>query len=143
MPVKRNLHQRGVKTDTICPVCSRFDEDCGHLFFKCKHARACWRLLNMEHVRSVLAHSISGKDLCQKIWALKSEEQRIVIIFLWQWWSARNKSNAGERVASTTEVCSSVRYHLQNFQKLQKDGKRDNVAGTKKNGRHHRKICTR
>ncbi|GJN35336.1 hypothetical protein PR202_gb24093 [Eleusine coracana subsp. coracana] len=67
-----------------------------------------------------------------EIWALKNEEQRIAIIFLWQWWSARNKSNAGERVASTAEVCSSVQYHLQNFQKLQKDGKRDNAMGTKK-----------
>ncbi|WVZ72794.1 hypothetical protein U9M48_021201, partial [Paspalum notatum var. saurae] len=32
LPVRRNLARRGVKTDTICPVCHRLDEDCGHIF---------------------------------------------------------------------------------------------------------------
>jgi len=48
LPVKRNLVRRGVKVDTLCPMCKRLDEDCGHLFFKCKYAKLCWRLMNME-----------------------------------------------------------------------------------------------
>lgn len=43
LPVKRRLCKRGVKSETLCPVCRRFDEDCGHMFFKCKYGRAVWR----------------------------------------------------------------------------------------------------
>jgi hypothetical protein len=41
LPVKRNLVRRRVRTDTVCPVCKRLDEDSGHLFFKCKRAKEC------------------------------------------------------------------------------------------------------
>jgi hypothetical protein len=37
--VKRNIARRGVDLDARCPMCLRFDEDPGHLFFKCKEAR--------------------------------------------------------------------------------------------------------
>lgn len=39
LPVKQNLRRRKVDTGTLCPVCRRYDEDCGHLFFKSKVAR--------------------------------------------------------------------------------------------------------
>ncbi|RLN16712.1 hypothetical protein C2845_PM02G22000 [Panicum miliaceum] len=35
---------------------------------------------------------------------MEEEVQRIVIMFLWCWWDARNKTNAGERMQSTDEV---------------------------------------
>jgi hypothetical protein len=54
LPVRRNVARRGVELDTICPVCGRLDEDCGHIFFKCKFVKLCWRLLNMEDIRSEL-----------------------------------------------------------------------------------------
>jgi len=28
-PVRRNIAHRGIKLDTLCPVCKKFDEDCG------------------------------------------------------------------------------------------------------------------
>lgn len=31
-PLRRNLVRRGMKIDTLCPVCGRLDEDGGHLF---------------------------------------------------------------------------------------------------------------
>lgn len=34
-----NLKRRGMKIDTLCVQCGRFDEDGAHLFFKCKQAR--------------------------------------------------------------------------------------------------------
>ncbi|WVZ60625.1 hypothetical protein U9M48_010618, partial [Paspalum notatum var. saurae] len=39
LPVRRNLVRRGVRLDTICPLCKRLDEDCGHIFFKCEHVK--------------------------------------------------------------------------------------------------------
>lgn len=33
LQVKMNIARRGVSLDTLCPICLRFDEDSGHLFF--------------------------------------------------------------------------------------------------------------
>jgi len=38
---------------------------------------------------------------------------------MWQWWSARNKTNEGKIMATTSEICSSVAYHLMELEKLQ------------------------
>lgn len=118
LPVRRNLKRRGVKTETICLVCARFDEDCGHLFFKCKQVRECWRVLNLDQLRTKLMLCQSGREVMQMIWSFSSEEQRKVIIFLWRWWSARNKVNAKEKRWSTADICSSVIYHLTEFERL-------------------------
>jgi hypothetical protein len=34
--VRQNLARRGMKEEIICPMCNRLDEDCTHLFLKCK-----------------------------------------------------------------------------------------------------------
>lgn len=44
LAVRRNSAKRGVKEETICPMCNRLDEDCAHLLFKCKAVKECWRL---------------------------------------------------------------------------------------------------
>ena len=36
-PLRMNLRRRGMSIDTRCVMCSRFDEDGAHLFFKCKN----------------------------------------------------------------------------------------------------------
>ena len=36
LAVRRNIARRGLNNETICPMCWRLDEDCGHLFFKCQ-----------------------------------------------------------------------------------------------------------
>jgi len=62
LPVRHNLARRGIKLDTICPMCRRLDEDCGHLFFKCKCVKECWRVLNYENVRAMLEGCKSGVE---------------------------------------------------------------------------------
>ena len=49
LAVWRNLARRGMKVDTLCPMCHRFDEDPVHLFFKCKAVKECRRSLNHSH----------------------------------------------------------------------------------------------
>jgi hypothetical protein len=118
LPVRRNLAQRGVKTDTICPVCHRLDEDSAHLFFKCKKARECWRAMDLEHICAELELCISGKDAVIRILKLKQIEQHKIFILLWRWWSARNKINAGDKMATTAEIGSSVSFYLMKFEEL-------------------------
>ena len=67
LPVRRNLARRGVKIDTICPVCHRLDEDCGHVFFKCKRSKECWEEMNLEHVHAILEACKSGKETVMTI----------------------------------------------------------------------------
>ena len=42
------MARRGVELDSKGPVCQRFGEDCGHVFFKCKYVKLCWHELDME-----------------------------------------------------------------------------------------------
>ena len=93
---ERNLARRGIVINTRCPVCARLDEDCGHLFFKCKYAKLCWRMMNMEPIRVQLLNCGSAWKTCNIIGKLEKDTQLKVIIFLWRWWSARNKANDGE-----------------------------------------------
>jgi len=67
LQVKKNIARRGVKLDTLCPICQRFDEDMGHLFLKCKTMRLCWLLLNLEEVRVSFLQLRTGRDMLEKI----------------------------------------------------------------------------
>jgi ribonuclease HI len=112
LPVKVNIAKRGIQLDTLCPVCRRFDEDLGHLFFKCKSMRLCWQLLNLEGMRELLLSQGSVQDILDKIWGCKEDIQQKIVILLWCWWSARNKLNAGERMKSPHEVTNDVLFHM-------------------------------
>jgi hypothetical protein len=114
----KNQKRRKIKTETLCPMCNRLDEDCGHLFFNYERARECWRAMHMEELRCTLANCKSGKEVALKIWALQSETQLKIMVWLWRWWTARNKANAGERVQAAGEVCNAAQYHLNEFAKL-------------------------
>jgi len=117
LPVKSNVARRGVLLDTICPMCNRLDEDCGHLFFKCKYVKKCWRLMNLEGARIELMKCQSGKETIQKLWELDKTIQLSVVVLLWRWWSARNKVNDGGRMQSEAEIQSSVTFFLMEFEK--------------------------
>uniref|UniRef100_A0A0D9XUM4 RNase H type-1 domain-containing protein n=1 Tax=Leersia perrieri TaxID=77586 RepID=A0A0D9XUM4_9ORYZ len=39
-----------MEVNTRCPMCERLNEDCGHLFFKCKKAKEYERRLNLEEI---------------------------------------------------------------------------------------------
>jgi len=68
---------------------------------------------------------------------MESEVKHKVLIFLWQWWMTRNKTNEG------TEICSSVAFHQNG---ARKDSKLDHINKIKTstpNGSHHRLTITR
>ena len=113
LQVKLNIARRGVDLDTRCPMCLRSDEDSGHLFFKCKAVKLCWRLLNMEDIRIMLKAENSPKTVLEKIWGFNTDNQCKIILFMWCWWSARNKTNSGERKKSAHEVINDFYFHFQ------------------------------
>lgn len=117
LAVRRNLRRRGMKEDTLCPMCCRLDEDPVHLFFKCKKVKECWRGLNLEEYRDILVSCQSGKEVMQKIWSFPPEKQLWTVVLLWRWWSVRNKVNAGERCATSSKVCSLVSFYATQFDK--------------------------
>jgi len=47
-----------------------------------------------------------------KIWRLRSDIKQKIILLMWCWWSARNKTNAGERRNNAQEVFNEVNYHM-------------------------------
>ena len=118
LPVRRNLARRGVQMDTICPVCHRLDEDCGHLFFKCKRARECWQIMSLENIRTELELCTSGKETVMRILNMKENERNKVFIWMWRWWVARNKANAGEKMPTIADIIRSVNFHIFEYEKL-------------------------
>jgi len=47
------------------------------------------------------------------------ESKHKILVFLWQWWLARNKANARKRMACVSEICSSTAYHQMELGKIQ------------------------
>jgi hypothetical protein len=81
--------------------------------------------MNMEFIRIELMKCRSGVDTIGKIWELEETIQLKVIIFLWRWWSARNKANDGGRMKNANEIYSSVCYFLMEFEKLERNVMRE------------------
>uniref|UniRef100_A0A0E0JS96 Uncharacterized protein n=1 Tax=Oryza punctata TaxID=4537 RepID=A0A0E0JS96_ORYPU len=82
--------------------------------------------MNKEVSSSSLGNSREGTFRWQQIWQLKLENkygaesaEQDPDIFLWLWWSARNKAIAQNRMASAAEICSSVLYYLMEGEKCQ------------------------
>jgi hypothetical protein len=132
-PVRASIARKGIKLDTLCPMCGRLDEDSSHLFLKCKYVKQVWRRLNLEEVRVSLASQRSAQDVMESIFALNDKNMLKVVVLLWCWWSARNKANQGERRASTEEIYCSVTYHLNEMQKLKPPAKYMTIV-RKRNG---------
>jgi hypothetical protein len=77
--------------------------------------------MNMEFIRIELMKCRSRVDTIGKVWELEETIQLKVIIFLWRWWSARNKANDAGRMQNANEIYSSVCYFLMEFEKLERN----------------------
>jgi hypothetical protein len=53
--------------------------------------------MNLEEERILLERCKSGNEAISLILNMESEVKHIVLIFLWQWWTARNKTNEGKK----------------------------------------------
>ena len=115
LPLRLNIKRKKIELDTRCPICERLDEDGGHLFLKCKKVKKVWRQLLLEDVRIQLMAAPNSLVFMDSIWSLPKEKQELVCILLWDWWTTRNKVNAGEKERTVDEVCHIVQRHAIEF----------------------------
>lgn len=55
----------------------------------------------------------SPKAMLEKLWEFDNDCQCKIILFMWCWWSARNKKNSGEKKRNAKEVINDVLFHFQ------------------------------
>lgn len=115
LPLRMNIKRKGVELDTRCPVCNRLDEDGGHLFLKCKFVKHVWRALDLEETRIALLELTSPMAVLEHLCTLDNAKRDVTLIMLWEWWSARNKINAGGPARTTEDISFMVRQHVQDF----------------------------
>jgi len=117
---KMNIQRRGVQLDTRCPVCHWLDEDGGHCFLKCKLVKRCWSTLSLEPVRQQLLSKQSAWEVVTEILSLKGEIRTKTVLFLWKWWTERNKINKGEKGQGVDGVAADVINLLNDLSKLER-----------------------
>lgn len=108
LALRANLQKRGMKLDTRCVVCGRYDEDGAHMFFKCKNVRQVWTDLQLEGVRQELAELMSARETIEAILKMKPEIQSRVITLLYLWWSERCGVREGEQQRSSTHLAQLI-----------------------------------
>jgi hypothetical protein len=108
-PLRRNLARRGMKLDTKCPVCSRLDEDGGHLFFKCKLAKHVWCELKLEKEWDELKDLANARDVVDQIMKGMEERRLLMFITLWTLWSERNTVREEGRRRSVETIVRCIR----------------------------------
>lgn len=132
LPLRMNIDRRGMEIDTRCPVCHRLNEDGGHCFFKCKYVKAGWRVMNLKHIRLELMQYSSALDVCKHILNMKEDKMLTTVLFLWNWWDARNKVNAGEDRRSAEQVYDRVMRMVSETSLLSPAKSRPNVQAQRK-----------
>ena len=119
LPTLLNIKRKHIELDTRCPMCQRLDEDGGHLFLKCKNVKAIWREQNLEDVRVALCECPDAFDVMRHTCSLPTERKLRAWVLLWDWWTTRNKTYAGEKQRSTGKVSAFITKHLMDFACLQ------------------------
>jgi len=114
-PLRSNLIRRGMRIDPKCPVCNRFDEDGGHLFFKCKTVRHIWSHLQLETERVKLASMDSAWSVVGFILHAQEEKKVTMVFILWAWWSERNNIREGGTRRLASGISHSIRLHVAEF----------------------------
>jgi hypothetical protein len=125
LPVKRNIKRKGIECDTLCVCCRRLDEDCAHLFLRCKEVTKIWRELKLENIRNQMCQAQDGKEAVQELLNLTERDSVQVCCLLWCWWGRRNKINAKENVGPWEHTVGQIRTwtaeSLQHCGKLMKE----------------------
>lgn len=75
--------QRKMKIEPSCPVRGRYDEDGGHIFFKCKTIKQVWCLLNMEEEQVRMVGMSSTKEIMEFILSTRNEKKMHLLMTLW------------------------------------------------------------
>ncbi|KAE8776084.1 Threonine dehydratase [Hordeum vulgare] len=114
-----NLKERSVPVEnTKCLFCGRDDEDSGHLFIKCKNAKAVWRELELEPEQRDLQEIPSVHHALDYIWSLSERKRMHILTFWWLWWSNRNKLREGELPESAEAVARRTQANVMQYEQI-------------------------
>lgn len=112
-PLRSNLVQRGMNIGINCLVCGHNGEDGGHLFFKCRLAKAIWSHLCLEKERLELADIVHVSDVVESILKAKEDKRLLMIIAMWFIWCERNIIREEGRRRSADFVTRCIRSYAE------------------------------
>ena len=115
LSTRMNVKRKGVELDTRYPMCNRADEDGGHLFLKCKQVKSVWHNLQVEDIRCSLLSAPDALSVFEMVEALPSPKRELVLILMWDWWTARNKKNAEGKECISGSICHRIQRHAIEF----------------------------
>jgi hypothetical protein len=94
----------------------------------------------MEDTRLLLLAAPNPTVMLDSVLALPNERQTLVCVMLWNWWTTRNKTNAGELERSTAEVCRIIQKHVIEFQQPPSVCPEQAIADQPTHGRDSRRM---
>jgi hypothetical protein len=98
----------------------------------------------MKEIRIELMAQTSAKAVLEHIWSFDVDCQSNIIIFMWCWWSARNKINAGEKTKTAQQIINDVFFFICRHGGMQLVLKKElQFQSANQNGDHHPKRFTR
>jgi hypothetical protein len=101
-------------------MCNRQGEDGGHLFLKCKQAKALWNSAGMEPLRQQLAGCCTAKEVIENLLTTGDGLQLKGAFLLNNWWHERNRIREGEKQRSIDDIaglCGRQATEIMNLQK--------------------------
>jgi hypothetical protein len=69
----------------------------------------------LEDVGLSLLQASNPMEVLTHVLGLQSQRRKIVLVLLWDWWTTRNKANAGKLVRTTDQVCHTIQKHWREF----------------------------
>jgi hypothetical protein len=94
-----------------------------------------WRSLLLEDIRILLVQAPNANVMMQMILELLKGKKNLTVILLWDWWTNRNKVNAGEEERSTDVICHVIQKHAADFLSstcIQSSSRNDNQIDVKR-----------
>jgi hypothetical protein len=128
-PLRCNLKRKKMQIDTLCPVCNRFDEDGSHLFYKCKHVRPVWNLMDLGKEREALSQIQTPKEALEYILSLSEKKKMDCILLMWFWWTERNNIREGGIRRSATTLSQCIRSYANEIAKINQAEEQPKRAG--------------
>jgi hypothetical protein len=136
IPTKKNLFQKSVKCDPLCPRCYNKSETTQHIFLECDWAKQVW-------LSSPLTINLSSNNINNLFdWILHmfnytdKESMELIIATIYGIWYARNLLIFQEKILPPQEISHTALSQIHEYQRLclaAKPLNRSNSTGTRSN----------
>jgi ribonuclease HI len=116
IPVKTNLHAKGISCDTLCPICQQDRETIDHLLMNCEWSKRVWFSSPLT-IQMNESGAKSFKDWVTYMMDYSSKEcMQIIITITYSIWLSRNKKVFENRSILESTVIDNAIRALQDYQ---------------------------